>query len=455
MSSLRGNAAPVHPHMRGEYAISYSARAGWPRFTPTCVGNTAALHVAVMRADGSPPHAWGIPTWRVIGSSMPAGSPPHAWGILARSASQSSAVAVHPHMRGEYTGYPPSPCQRWRFTPTCVGNTLALSVRSCRCSGSPPHAWGIRSSCQTSALQLRFTPTCVGNTRDSAAECSLRRGSPPHAWGILSPISAMIRPCRFTPTCVGNTVHEPSIALPRARFTPTCVGNTETLRRLSSAIRGSPPHAWGIPRVRASCSHRSSRFTPTCVGNTDDGHRHSCQRRRFTPTCVGNTATPHVPLCQLAVHPHMRGEYALTARSCSAADAVHPHMRGEDSYQSVCTQLHLAVHPHMRGEYLKHHDRVLDVMHGSPPHAWGIPRVSAYAAGDVAVHPHMRGEDASEPIASCSVMRFTPTCVGKTLVLHAMLHSTRGSPPHAWGRRACDNLPRSDLTVHPHMRGED
>ena len=52
--------APVHPHMRGEYAGIANPSRTVSRFTPTCVGNTGVLSV-------------GCPT-----------------------------VSVHPHMRGEY-----------------------------------------------------------------------------------------------------------------------------------------------------------------------------------------------------------------------------------------------------------------------------------------------------------------------------------------------------------------
>ena len=55
----------------------------------------------------------------------------------------AGAVAVHPHMRGEY-------CVIMRTTHVY--------------NGSPPHAWGIRVLMVTGTRTLRFTPTCVGNT---------------------------------------------------------------------------------------------------------------------------------------------------------------------------------------------------------------------------------------------------------------------------------------------------
>ena len=50
---------------------------------------------------------------------------------------------------------------------------------------------------------------------------------------------------------------------------------------------GSPPHAWGIPRLTSGAASRSG-ITPTCVGNTSFGTRSSPSGKD---------------------HPHMRGEY--------------------------------------------------------------------------------------------------------------------------------------------------
>ena len=111
----------VHPHVRGEYCgnlmvrdsapgssprawgIRYRAPASWPfpRFIPTCVGNT-------FTQSGPPlwrpvhPHVRGEYLYTIGAASMAAGSSPRAWGILLLSASCE-------------------PCPR--FIPTCVGNT--------------------------------------------------------------------------------------------------------------------------------------------------------------------------------------------------------------------------------------------------------------------------------------------------------------------------------------------
>ena len=172
------------------------------------------------------------------------------------------------------------------------------------------------------------------------------------------------------------------------RFTPTCVGNTKLAIGASTARSGSPPHAWGIQWFDFALA-LWLRFTPTCVGNTGAGvlathfsavHPHmrgeyvnytDCwlTRRRFTPTCVGNTACRFQRRPRLSVHPHMRGEYP-------------------------CSQ------------------HLFCITSGSPPHAWGI---HLYLASIPNRH------------------RFTPTCVGNTLL---------------------DSSSLSPRSVHPHMRGE-
>ena len=79
-------------------------------------------------------------------------------------------------------------------------------------------------------------------------------------------------------------------------------------------------------------------------------------------------------------------------------------------------------------------------------------------------------------MARVGLIRFTPTCVGKTGARSSTTRTVSGSPPHAWGRQSglfgeyeigqrftptCVGKTEEEIdgglmsAVHPHMRGED
>ena len=179
---LNGSSRPVHPHMHGEYTYSASLK---PRLT------------------GSPPHAWGIPTLPIRNNSVTRFTPT-CMGNTLEIFSERTCSSVHPHMHGEY------------------GHQGRVKLA---CRGSPPHAWGIPDIVVGWVAFMRFTPTCMGNTLARLAALLLlvvhphmhgeyakdqneaweADGSPPHAWGILESLVCFIVVLRFTPTCMGNT----------------------------------------------------------------------------------------------------------------------------------------------------------------------------------------------------------------------------------------------------------
>ena len=116
---IRSNSNPVHPHMRGEHAMSTS----WKR------------------VDGSSPHAWGA-------SEAPRSSHrqyrfiPTCVGSMARAGLKKNDMAVHPHMRGEHR---PAQNRQWQR------------------GGSSPHAWGASTGTESAMATRRFIPTCVGS----------------------------------------------------------------------------------------------------------------------------------------------------------------------------------------------------------------------------------------------------------------------------------------------------
>ncbi len=173
------------------------------RFTPTRVGNTATIRVAVVNVAGSPPRAWGTRRMAAGRASHARFTPTRVGNTVAQALSQPCNT-VHPHARGEHKG-------------AVKDNTNP--------HGSPPRAWGTPPSAAATAAPVRFTPTRVGNTffaltspshaavhphargehwRSWAAIVQVN-GSPPRAWGTRALGPGCDDPNRFTPTRVGNT----------------------------------------------------------------------------------------------------------------------------------------------------------------------------------------------------------------------------------------------------------
>ena len=199
--------------------------------------------IASLSTCGSPPHAWGIllaPGRKGVCGRFT----PTCVGNTGMRQAMTPTTPVHPHMRGEYT----------------LPHLIWLNV-----NGSPPHAWGILSRPASLAIRWRFTPTCVGNTRYGVSLVLLppvhphmrgeysplpclpegQGGSPPHAWGI--PLARQpSHPCaRFTPTCVGNTRGSRS-TVKRRTVHPHMRGEYVGTLSATGNLTGSPPHAWGI-----------------------------------------------------------------------------------------------------------------------------------------------------------------------------------------------------------------
>ena len=132
------------------------------------------------------------------------------------------------------------------------------------------------------------------------------------------------------------------------RFTPTCVGKMYAPWKMWCRSVGSPPRAWG-------------RFTRSSLLDN---------ARRFTPTCV---------------------EKMTGTRDVEVGSSVHPHVRGEDVFVCQIGDHAERFTPTCVGK-MKAHCRLMLIMRGSPPRAWGRcrPRVNRFPLG-----------------------RFTPTCVGK------------------------------------------
>ena len=176
---------PVHPHVHGELRSHYQERHWWigssprawgthasrprvprrSRFIPTCMGNSS-LRQAMPIQESVHPHVHGELSDQYCILPSAHGSSPRAWGTL-----NDRAWLV----------------QRYRFIPTCMGNSspAAISARSgsvhphvhgelfavvgmwMRSIGSSPRAWGTRVVVEEDLVCLRFIPTCMGNSNDA------------------------------------------------------------------------------------------------------------------------------------------------------------------------------------------------------------------------------------------------------------------------------------------------
>ena len=146
---------------------------------------------------------------------------------------------------------------------------------------------------------------------------------------------------------------------------------------------------------------------------------------------MGKTRFPPGLVLRLPVHPHIRGEDKPINRNTKTDKRFTPTYVGKTSASTG----HLPsrpVHPHIRGEDYNC-QKLYPLECGSPPHTWGRLYQVTYPAiclrftptyvgktqsvlgrvSQVSVHPHIRGEDA------WSRRR------GKRI---------NGSPPHTWGR---------------------
>ena len=164
-------------------------------------------------------------------------------GNRARSSKKCLDKAVHPHMRGEQD---------------------RITWQACSKSGSSPHAWGTERGTQAYQLRFRFIPTCVGNSsrypvcqsmtavhphmRGEQANFQVtnpkRPGSSPHAWGTDSGDPAGTYITRFIPTCVGNRFS--GLFQDVSRSVHPHMRGEQVFRIVSRCFKvGSSPHAWG------------------------------------------------------------------------------------------------------------------------------------------------------------------------------------------------------------------
>ena len=110
-----------------------------------------------------------------------------------------------------------------------------------------------------------------------------------------------------------------------------------------------------------------------------------------------------------------------------------------------------AVHPHIRGAYAMAWCSVVGGF-GSSPHTWGIRYWRKYSSMEESVHPHIRGAYAISNKLETLWVRFIPTYVGHTPDHHRDGKLPRFIPTyvgHTSMRWTCCLV----YPVHPHLRG--
>ena len=192
---------------------------------------------------------------------------------------------------------------------------------------------------------------------------------------------------------------------------------------------GSPPRVWGnlgLAELR-SAAHAVHPHVCGEIQRAGASHRDS---HRFTPTCVGKSSAKS-PAATLAYGspPRVWGN-RQTVSSLTVASAVHPHVCGEIGVGMLSKMPH----------------------DGSPPRVWGnLSGTMADAAGD-RFTPTCVGKSIVGVTAPTG-QRFTPTCVGKS---SSSRHSRdrRRFTPTCVGKssRRCQSTVAD--SVHPHVCGE-
>ncbi len=149
------------------------------------------------------------------------------------------------------------------------------------------------------------------------------------------------------------------------------MGTTGSEPKSSAPANGTPPRAWG--------------------------QRDSCIESGYI----------------IAVHPHERGDNALSTGCQHPRKSVHPHERGDNIFKRSPCLGRPPVHPHERGDNQSRPQLATAAQRGTPPRAWGQPWALARRK------PAFR--------------RYTPTSVGTTGDSPVISAPTRPVHPHERG----------------------
>ena len=159
---------------------------------------------------------------------------------------------------------------------------------------------------------------------------------------------------------------------------------------------------------------RRLRYTPTCVGKTKNRYPFILTTYhiiRYTPTCVGKTYWVHSKEFDWKVHPHVCGENSANSLPGFPILNTPPRVWGKLSHNIIIPSL------------LRY-----------TPTCVGKTQYSICGSGVKKVHPHVCGEN-----RRCRSWASLPS----------------GTPPRVWGKRGPPASHRTQFAVHPHVCGEN
>ena len=232
----------------------------------------------------------------------------------------------------------------------------------------------------------------------------------------------------------------------------------------------TPPRTWGR-RSRLMAYVGLTRNTPTHVGKTRDvsagfmfDKKHPHARGEDTSPTVCWTTTSETPPRTWG-RPHLRSWSQLAIRntpthvgktagrrSQKPACQKHPHARGEDPVITRMKSDAGETPPRTWGRHVQASGG-RSVLRNTPTHV-GKTGINDAEARKAKKHPHARGEDFMPPIPSSCPSETPPRTWGRQLHVLRGRHGWRNTPTHV-GKTSASREERRIWQKHPHARGED
>ena len=151
----------------------------------------------------------------------------------------------------------------------------------------------------------------MGST-DYALTRIKQAGNHPHEYGEYIGLKNTGLRLKESPPCVWGVRNRPAKIVGKAGITPMCMGSTETSGGLPGDA-GNHPHVYGEYRAGMPLLVPYSE-SPPCVWGVLSFCALATVCFGITPMCMGSTRSPRSELLASQNHPHVYGEYRITAK---------------------------------------------------------------------------------------------------------------------------------------------